>query len=107
MGNQIQTNELAWSAGKVKGFLGKNLIDIKNGGLKKVLVEAGADYPVHLHPDKTEFIYVLSGQPTITIGEEIFSAIADDFYILPAGIMHSIKNEKKEACQLLVGSILN
>ena len=48
-----------WEIGKVKGFSGKNLINLENGGLKKVKVDSSSTYPSHLHPNKTEFIYFL------------------------------------------------
>lgn len=107
MGNYKKTNLLDWVSGKVKGFQGKNLIEIENGGLKKVKVDSFATYPSHLHPEKTEYIYVLEGNPKITIGDEIYSGEKDDFFILPNSIKHSIENPFDSECLLLVGAINN
>ena len=74
---------LDWEIGKVKGFSGKNLINLENGGLKKVKVDSSSTYPSHLHPNKTEFIYVLEGNPKITIGQNNYNGEKDDFFILP------------------------
>ncbi len=105
MENHIKTNSLDWNTGKVKGFSGKNLINLTNGGLKKVKVDAFASYPTHLHPDKTEFIYVLEGNPEISIGTEHAIGKQHDFFILPKDLKHSITNNSDKECILLVGNI--
>ena len=105
MKNHIKTDVLEWKTGKVKGFSGKNLISLENGGLKMVKVAALSTYPTHLHPDKTEYIYVLEGIPKITIGEMNYNGVKGDFFILPNAVKHSIVNNTDEECQLLVGEI--
>lgn len=47
----------------MKGFAGKELISLDAGGLKLIKIEPHANYPEHLHPDKTEYAYTLEGQP--------------------------------------------
>ena len=105
MEHQKKTNSLDWITGKVKGFQGKNLIEMKNGGLKKVKVDSFSTYPSHLHPNKTEYIYVLEGKPKITIGDKIYHGNKDDFFTLPNSIKHSIENPFDSECILLVGAI--
>lgn len=102
-----KTALLDWIPGKVKGFESKNLIEMENGGLKKVKVDSFATYPSHLHPEKTEYIYVLEGRPRITIGDEIYNGEKGDFFILPNAIKHSIANPFDSECLLLVGAIKN
>jgi len=96
---------LEWESGKVKGFAGKNLIDLANGGLKMVKVDAFAIYPMHLHPTKTEFVFVLKGAPKIVIGENSYKGEKSDFFTLPKNIKHSIENPSDTECILLVGTI--
>ncbi len=105
MSNYKKTDQLDWVSGKVKGFHGKKLIDMGNGSLKMVKVDAFATYPVHLHPKKTEYIYVLKGNPKITIGDEVHAGEKGDFFILPISVKHSIENPFDTVCQLLVGAI--
>ena len=107
MENYKKTNLMDWEIGKVKGFSGKNLINLENGGLKKVKVDSCSTYPSHLHPNKTEFIYVLEGNPKITIGQNHYNGEKDDFFILPNSKKHSINNPNDSECFLLVGSINN
>lgn len=105
MENYKDTNQLNFESGKVNGFQGQNLIELENGGLKKVKVDAFATYPMHQHPGKTEFIYVLKGQPKIIIGDKIYMGKPDDFFTLPKSIMHAIENPNQDECLLLVGAI--
>jgi len=107
MENYKKTDLMDWETGKVEGFRGKNLIDLENGGLKMVKVDSFATYPSHLHPNKTEFIYVLEGSPKITIGENNYNGEKGDFFILPNSIKHSIANPVDSECLLLVGAINN
>ena len=44
---------------KLNWEFGKTLLDKENGGLKLVKVIPLVNYPIHQHPNKTEFIYVL------------------------------------------------
>jgi quercetin dioxygenase-like cupin family protein len=107
MGNYKKTDLMDWVSGKVHGFKGKSLIEMENGGLKKVKVDSFATYPSHLHHKKTEFIYVLEGNPKITIDDEIYNGEKGDFFILPISIKHSIANPFDSECLLLVGAINN
>lgn len=107
MENYKKTSLMEWEAGKVKGFSGKNLIDMENGVFKMVKVDSFSAYPSHQHPNKTEFIYVLEGSPKITIAEKDYEGEKDDFFVLPSSIKHSIENTSDSACILLVGAINN
>lgn len=103
--NYKKTDSLEWETGKVKGFKGKELIDLNNGGLKMVKVDPFATYPSHIHPDKTEYAYVLEGNPKITIGEVVYHGAKGDFFVFPKSITHSIDNPLDKECLLLVGAI--
>ncbi|PHS53077.1 MAG: hypothetical protein COB01_05900 [Lutibacter sp.] len=107
MGNYKKTNLMDWVTGKIKGFSGKNLIELENGGLKMVKVDSFSSYPTHLHTKKTEFIYVLEGNPTMTIDDKNYNGEKSDFFILPHSIKHSIANPTDSECLLLVGAINN
>ena len=107
MENYKKSEQIEWVSGKVKGFAGRDLINLDNGGLKMVKVDPFAIYPSHLHPEKTEYIFVLEGSPQIEIGEETYTGENGDFFILPNAIQHSIKNSTDLDCILLVGSIKN
>lgn len=96
-----------WVSGKVKGFRSKNLIELENGGLKKVKVDSFATYPSHLHQTKTEYVYVLEGSPKISIGDENYDGEKGDFFILPNSIKHHIANPFDSECLLLVGTVTN
>jgi len=67
MENKIKPELLNWTPGKVNGFYGKSLIDIDNGSVKQVKIEPLSNYPQHVHPDKTEYAYVIEGKPEFVI----------------------------------------
>lgn len=89
----------------MKNFFGKDLLMLDNGTVKLVKVAPAATYPEHLHPDKTEYVYVLEGHPHFKIGPEEFSAGPNEFYTFPARVKHAILNKTDQTCVLLVGGI--
>lgn len=107
MENYIKPKLLNWENTKIKGFQSKQLIEMQNGGLKLIKVEPTSIYPLHNHPDKTEFIYVLEGMPEIIIGDHHHKGAKEDFFILPQSVHHSIINNSLNDCILLVGAIKN
>lgn len=107
MKNKITPDLLEWALGKVDGFSGRSLLELKHGGLKMVKVAPFAKYPIHIHPDKTEFAYVIQGKSKFTIGTADYMGEEGDFFIFPASIKHGIENPSKSDTILLVGSIKN
>lgn len=105
MNKKIIPEKLEWSEGRVKNFFGKELITLQNGSLKLIKVAPLTSYPEHLHPDKTEYAYVLEGNPDFSIGEENFTGKPADFFIFPKNEKHAIHNNTNAECLLLIGSI--
>lgn len=102
---KLITGDLDWKEGKVKNFFGKELINLENGSLKLVKIASHVEYPLHVHPDKTEYCYVLEGQLSCNIGEENFNGSAGDFFIFPCNTHHALANHSNEDCIVLVGAI--
>lgn len=107
MSNKIKPNTLNWLEGKVKGFQGKELISLENGSVKLVKIDSFAIFPEHLHPEKTEYAFVIEGTPEFMIDNESYKCEVGDFFIFPVGKKHEIKNNTRETCILLIGSIKN
>lgn len=105
MENIVKPDLLNWENTQIKGFLSKKLIEMRNGGFKLIKVEPGSSYPMHNHPEKAEFIYVLRGMPEIIIGDNCFSGKNREFFIIPASVKHRINNNGNTECILLVGAI--
>lgn len=95
------------SQGQVKGFSGKDLVQLSNGTVKVVRIEPMSVYPEHVHPDKTEYAFVMEGNPEFVINNLSFEGEVGDFYIFPVGEKHSIKNNTQKECCLLIGAIKN
>jgi quercetin dioxygenase-like cupin family protein len=105
MNYKIESNNVNWKSGQVKGFLGKEFIQLANGGVKLVKIEPLAVYPEHIHPDKTEYAYIIEGNPQFVIDNQVFEGKIGDFFIFPNNVKHAIKNNTIDECYLLIGSI--
>lgn len=105
MNKKIESNQIDWTNGKVKGFYGKDFINLQNGGVKLVKIAPFTNYPEHIHPDKTEYAYVINGNPEFVIDTQLFSSEPEDFFIFPATEKHSIENKTDKECLLLIGNI--
>ncbi len=106
MEHKINHGKLDWSSGQVKGFYGKELLALKQGGVKLVRINEHATYPSHQHPKKTEYVQVLEGRPDFIIDGKNYVSEPGDFFIFPVGAMHAIENNTPAKCLLLVGSIM-
>jgi quercetin dioxygenase-like cupin family protein len=107
MKNKIGPDKLSWTEGKVKGFVGKELLNMDHGGVKLVKVTPSSTYPEHIHPDRTEYAYVIHGNPEFSIDNEQNTSLPGDFFIFPAGKKHAIINKSDSECLLLIGTIKN
>ena len=104
---KITQEVLEWNTGNVKGFSGKEFINLSNGAVKLVKIEPMSEYPEHLHPDKTEYAYVMEGNPEFVINDQSFTGKSGDFFIFPSNIKHAIKNNAVLESIVLIGSIQN
>ena len=103
--NHLITDNLEWTKSNVEGFTSKSLLNLSNGSLKLSKVEPNCKYPIHKRSEKTEFIYILGGSPTISIGSNVYTGYTNEFFTLPFNIDHSIENLTNKECILLVGAI--
>ncbi len=64
----------------------------------------------HWHENEDEFVYVLSGEVTVTEGAEVHALHAGDAVCWPAGVpnAHHLSNRSSEPCSyLIVGTRVN
>ena len=102
---KINESDLNWQETNVNGFSAKPLLSMTNGTVKIVKLEPNTIFPLHHHPDKTEYGYVLSGTPEIIIDNQQYSGKSGDFFEFPIHSAHSIRNLSTAPCQLLIGAI--
>ncbi|MEQ8671592.1 MAG: cupin domain-containing protein [Aggregatilineales bacterium] len=67
----------------------------------RVFVEEGAEITTHVHPTETEIIYVLAGQPVLTMQGTRHQLSAGGFAVIPSGIEHSLDNPNAETVELM------
>lgn len=102
---ETKTQDGFWKAMPIEGIAAQELIERVNGTFKMVKLQPGAVYPLHVHPDKTEFVYVLEGILEAAIDENIYVGEAGMFYQFPVGKKHGLKNPGTKETLLLVGAI--
>ena len=105
MNSKISEETLTWTEGNVKGFQSKSLIDLNNGTVKLVRVDPQSSYPLHRHPDKTEYAYVISGNLQFTIGDGTYDGVPGDFFIFKIRTTHAISNLTDKSGIILIGAI--
>jgi quercetin dioxygenase-like cupin family protein len=103
--NQNHPNHIPWTNLPIEGFEEKVLLSLQNGFFKMVKLEAGAVFPHHQHPDRTEFAYVVEGVLEATIGSEIYVGEKGMFFQFPVTVPHGLKNPSEEVTLLLIGGI--
>lgn len=105
MEQTINHKNAVWHDGKISGFSSNEILNQENGDLKYLKVEPGAEYPEHIHPDKTEYAVVMEGNPQITINTQNYSANPGDVFLFPPHAKHAISNKMQQTSILIIGSL--
>lgn len=103
---KVDYKTLDWTTGNVKGFSGKQLIDSDSGTVKLVRVDPLSKYPLHRHPDKTEYAYVVEGDFEFIVGDKTYHGAPGDFLVFPQMTMHAIHNNTDKVGTLLIGAMM-
>ena len=101
----VKTANLVWNPSNVQGISGKDLIQFSEGTAKLIRLEAGAAYPKHQHPNRTEYAYVLSGTAILTVDDEEFEAGPGDFLTFPTDTPHALANRSDTDALLFIGAV--
>ena len=96
-----------WKPTTVSGVSEKVMFARTEGAAKLIRLAPHAQYPVHQHPDRTEFAYVLAGTPELFDGEQHHPCRAGDVVTFPAKTPHSLGNPSDDEVLLLVGAIFH
>jgi mannose-6-phosphate isomerase-like protein (cupin superfamily) len=71
-------------------------------GSASKLIVAKANVPAHQHADADEFLYVVYGDGTLTVGDKTVPLTAGSFAIAPRGVSHAIAKKGPKEMVLLV-----
>jgi quercetin dioxygenase-like cupin family protein len=66
------------------------------------IVPPGGGPPRHVHSREDESFYVLDGEITFHVGDDVLVAKAGTFLFMPVGTPHSFKNESPHGARMLV-----
>jgi len=71
--------------------------------LVELAMPAGASGPpLHVHPQHGEGFYVLEGEMTFQVGDEVVTAAAGSFAFAPLGVPHTLANLGERDARILV-----
>jgi quercetin dioxygenase-like cupin family protein len=71
---------------------------------KELLAERGMATPMHRHSREDEAFYVLDGQISVYVGEQVVRAGAGDFLWAPRDVAHAFRVESASARVLVVST---
>lgn len=78
-----------------------------NGTVKFLKFDPGKAYPKHHHPDRTEWLYVVSGEMIAQIDDEVHRLKEGEHAIFPVNTEHSLKAGNNGAIILVVAMLEN
>src|ERR671936_787718 len=73
-------------------------------GAVEVLIEPGAEPPLHAHSREDEWFYVAEGEATFHVGGQTLRAPAGAFVALPRGVAHTFTVETPRARFLMLNA---
>jgi quercetin dioxygenase-like cupin family protein len=73
-----------------------------NGTVKFLRFEAEKAYPTHHHPDRTEWLYVISGEMNAEIDHDTHKLEKGEFALFPVNSEHSLSAGPDGAVVLVV-----
>jgi quercetin dioxygenase-like cupin family protein len=62
----------------------------------------GSGPPLHVHPQHGEGFYVLEGEMTFQVGDEVVTAATGSFAFAPRGVSHTLANLGERDARILV-----
>ena len=65
-------------------------------------LEPSQTQPVHAHAGADKFYFVLTGQGSFTVGDDVHLAESGAIVVAPAGVPHGVTNTGRERLSLLV-----
>src|SRR3954452_6738501 len=68
----------------------------------EALVPPGGGPPPHVHSREEEGFFILEGEVTFRIGDNVFVAKAGTFANMPIGTPHSFRNESGRPAKMLI-----
>lgn len=102
---EAPTYAIAGGAGTARLLL--NASQGAPAAVSHLVLAPGAEVPPHRHDSSAELLYVETGQVTMVIGGQTWTAGPGDAILIPAGVEHSArvlgKIQPLEAVQIYVG----
>lgn len=98
-GDDVPVQQYDW--GWIRWVMSSDVVDEAEMTMGIVQIEANQSNPVHLHPNCTEYLHVLSGTLEHRIGDRWVTLKPGDTIRIPPGVVHAAR-ATDEACRVVV-----
>lgn len=95
------TENLYWYAGTLMNILIDGEQTDGQFAQIEVTTRPGSEPPLHTHTREDEAVFLLEGSIRFTVGDQVFTAKAGDYVLLPKGIPHTFQVLTESARTLL------
>jgi quercetin dioxygenase-like cupin family protein len=101
---RLQLDNTLWEqvSKAIEGIFQQWEIKNNNGTIKFLKFDAEKAYPRHHHPDRTEWLYVISGEMIAEIDDRTHNLSEGEFALFPLNSEHSLKAGRDGAVVLVV-----
>jgi len=97
--DDVKPQEFSW--GWIRWLMNAQIDPQAEMTLGIVQIEPNQSNPLHVHPNCTEYLHVLSGTSEHRVGDQWFTLKAGDTLRIPRNVAHKARTGK-EACRTLV-----
>jgi mannose-6-phosphate isomerase-like protein (cupin superfamily) len=64
-------------------------------------IAPGRELDAHVHRDEDDAFYILEGEMTFVLGDEIVNAPPGTFVLVPPGVEHGFRNDQERSVRML------
>jgi mannose-6-phosphate isomerase-like protein (cupin superfamily) len=61
----------------------------------------GRELEAHVHPDEDDAFYIVEGELTFILGDEVVAATPGTFVLVPPGVEHGFRNDGEHPVRML------
>ena len=92
--------ETSW--GSLRWLASREIGNVSNLTLGRVVIRRGQSNPRHAHPTCEEVLYLLAGRLEHTVGEQTVTLRPGDTLAIPAGVFHNARSTGDEDADMIV-----
>lgn len=102
--SNLKMDDSSWEivSNAVDGIRQQWAVKEESGTVKFLKFDPGKAYPKHHHPDRIEWLYVISGEMNAQIDDQLYRLKEGEFAVFPLNSKHSLEAGKNGAIVMVV-----